>query len=53
MKTTILCIDVLETSNGFMVLFEDEYLDDDNGNNCWDTFAEAMAVLKLQLEVTA
>jgi hypothetical protein len=52
MKTTVLCIDVLETSNGFMVLFEDEYLDDDNGDNCWDTFAEAMAVLKLQLEVT-
>jgi hypothetical protein len=52
MKTTVLCIDVLETPNGFMVLFEDEYLDDDNGDNCWDTFAEAMAVLKLQLEVT-
>ena len=50
--TTVLCIDVLETSNGYMVLFEDEYLDDDNGDNCWDTFAEAMAVLKLQMEVT-
>lgn len=49
----VLAIDILETSNGYMVLFDDEYLEDDNGDNCWDTFAEAMAVLKLQLEVTA
>ena len=49
----VLAIDILETSNGYMVLFDDEYLDDDNGDNCWDTFAAAMAVLKLQLEVTA
>lgn len=48
----VLAIDILETSNGFMVLFDDEYLEDDNGDNCWGTFAEAMAVLKLQLEVT-
>ena len=48
----VLAIDILETSNGYMVLFEDEYLEDDNGDNCWNTFAEAMAVLKLQLEVT-
>jgi hypothetical protein len=50
--TTVLCIDVLETPDGFMVLFEDEYLDDDNGDNCWDTFADAMDVLKAQLQVT-
>ena len=49
---TVLCIDVMETSNGYMVHFEDEYLEDDNGDNCWNTFAVAMAVLKLQLEVT-
>ena len=49
----VLAIDIIETSNGFMVLFDDEYLEDDNGNNCWSTFAEAMAILKLQLEVTA
>ena len=49
----VLAIDILETSNGYMVLFDDEYLEDDNGDNCWNTFAEAMAVLKLQLEVTA
>lgn len=48
----VLAIDILETSNGYMVLFDDEYLEDDNGDNCWDTFAKAMAVLKLQLEVT-
>jgi hypothetical protein len=48
----VLAIDILETSNGYMVLFDDEYLEDDNGDNCWNTFAEAMAVLKLQLEVT-
>lgn len=50
--TTVLCVDILETSSGYMVLFDDEYLEDDNGDNCWNTFAEAMAVLKLQLEVT-
>lgn len=50
--TTVLCVDILETSNGYMVLFDDEYLEDDSGDNCWNTFAEAMAVLKLQLEVT-
>jgi len=49
---TALCIDVLETPDGFMVLFEDEYLDDDNGDNCWDSFGEAISVLKAQLEVT-
>ena len=50
--TTALCIDILETSSGYMVLFEDEYLDDDNGDNCWNTIDDAIAVLKLQLEAT-
>lgn len=49
----VLAIDIIETLNGYMVLFDDEYLEDDNGNNCWSSFAEAMAILKLQLEVTA
>ena len=49
---TVLCIDVMETPSGFMVLFEDEYLQDDEGYISWDTFTEAMTVLKTKLEVT-
>jgi hypothetical protein len=52
MNMTVLCIDVMQTPNGFMVLFEDDYLQDDEGNIGWDTFAEAMTVLKAKLEVT-
>jgi hypothetical protein len=47
----VLCIDVLETSNGFMALVDDEYIEDSNGDNCWRTFPEAMTVLKQKLEV--
>jgi hypothetical protein len=53
MNMNVLCIDVIETPQGFKILFEDEFLEDDNGAECWKTFAEAIEVLKAQLEVTA
>ena len=45
-KTKQEIVDALEyqdTSNGIMVLdtSTDEYVTDCNGNNCWDTYAEA------------
>jgi len=43
---TILSIDVQKTSNGYMVLYNDDYLEDKNGDNTWDTFYEAMCQLE-------
>ena len=49
---TSLAIDVMETKHGYMVLFEDDYLKDAKGNNCWTSWADAIAVLRAKLEVT-
>jgi hypothetical protein len=49
---TSLAIDVMKTSEGFMVLFEEDYLEDANGDNCWTSWAKAIAVLRAKLEVT-
>ena len=43
---SVLSIDVIKTGNGFMVLYDDDYLTDKNGDNTWDTFYEAMCQLE-------
>jgi hypothetical protein len=47
METTILKYQIQETSNGFMALDvpSDEYLEDKDGNNCFDTIEEAQALV--------
>ena len=49
---TSLAIDVMKTSEGFMVLFEEDYLEDAKGDNCWTSWAKAIAVLRAKLEQT-
>jgi hypothetical protein len=49
---TSLAIDVMKTSEGFMVLFEEDYLEDANGDNCWTSWTKAIAVLRAKLEQT-
>lgn len=51
-SVTSLAIDVMKTSEGFMVLFEEDYLEDANGDNCWTSWTKAIAVLRAKLEVT-
>jgi hypothetical protein len=43
---SVLSIDVIKTSNGFMVLYDCDYLEDKNGDNTWDTLYKAMCVLE-------
>jgi hypothetical protein len=49
---TSLAIDVMETKRGYMVLFAEDYLEDAKGDNCWTSWADALAVLRAKLEVT-
>ena len=49
---TSLAIDVMKTKHGFMVLFEEDYLEDAEGNNCWTSWTKAIAVLRAKLEQT-
>ena len=51
-SVTSLAIDVMQTKHGYMVLFEEDYLVDVEGNNCWTSWADALAVLRAKLEVT-
>jgi len=51
-SVTSLAIDVMQTKHGYMVLFEEDYLEDAEGNNCWTLWADALAVLRAKLEVT-
>jgi hypothetical protein len=51
-SVTSLAIDVMETKHGFMVLFAEDYLEDAKGDNCWTSWADALAVLRAKLEVT-
>ena len=50
---TLSKIEILQTSNGFMVYDNDcgEYLYDINGDNCFDIYQDA-AILKFDLEKT-
>jgi hypothetical protein len=50
---TLSKIEILQTSNGFMVYDNDcdEYLYDINGDNCFDIYQDA-ATLKFDLEKT-
>lgn len=49
MQTTILAIDIMETSQGYMVLFEDDYLTNEEGDNVFDTYLDALQALKDRL----
>lgn len=51
-SVTSLAIDVMETKHGYMVLFAEDYLEDAKGNNCWTSWADALAALRAKLEVT-
>jgi len=47
METTVLTHQIQKTSEGFMALDvpKDEYLHDEDGNNCFDTIEEAQALI--------
>jgi len=49
-SVTSLAIDVMQTKHGYMVLFEEDYLTDAKGDNCWTSWADALAVLRAKLE---
>jgi hypothetical protein len=42
----VLSIEIIKTPLGFMVVYDDDYLEDKNGDNTWDTFYEAMCQLE-------
>jgi|CryBogDrversion2_4_1035264.scaffolds.fasta_scaffold03220_2 hypothetical protein len=46
-EQTVLKYQIQETSNGFMALDvpNDTYLEDENGDNCFDTIKEAKALI--------
>ena len=46
MNTTLIAIDVMETPQGYKVLFEDNFLTDSTGNEVFKTFKQAIKALQ-------
>ena len=44
-------IHVIKTNDGWMVEFNDEYVEDKNGDNLWDSVVDAIAALQNEIGV--
>ena len=51
MRNVLMVIKVINTNNGWMVDQNDNFIVDDEGNNCWDDLGDALAALRSALEV--
>lgn len=49
--TNLMDIHVIKTNDGWMVECNDEYVEDANGDNLWDSVVDALAALKDHIQV--
>ena len=51
MNNVLMTIRVITTPKGWMIDQNDNFIVDDEGNNCWDDLSDALAALRSGLEV--